>query len=235
MSTAHFDSRDCHAAVVPVAPPLAHHAGIIAIAAGALFGCAQLLAFATMDRSDLAGTLSAAPYRVAAVTLLVAFAAVAIAAVALYERQAAQAGKLGAAGVCAALVGTFFLGGDYWFETFAVPWYAVVLPEMLRIPGAGWLAVGGTTSYVLFSTGWVLFAISSMRVNGIPRLPCVALILGGVVGVFAALPPYGVILGLALVWVGLGVPRSAAHQRQQPLDGRGQEAHATGSPATHRH
>ena len=54
------------------------------------------------------------------------------------------------------------LGGDYWFETFAVPWYAVVRPEILRIPGADWLAVGGTTSYVLFSTGWVLFAISSI-------------------------------------------------------------------------
>jgi hypothetical protein len=80
----------------------------------------------------------------------------------LWSFKAAQAGKLGAAGVCAALVGTFFLGGDYWFETFAVPWYAVVRPEILRIPGADWLAVGGTTSYVLFSTGWVLFAISSI-------------------------------------------------------------------------
>ena len=224
MRTAHSDRQDRHGAVVPVDPPLAHHAGIIAIAAGALFAGAQLLAFATMDRSDLAGRLAGAPYRASAVTLLVAFAALAIAAVALYERQAAQAGKLGAAGVCAALVGTFFLGGDYWFESFAVPWYAVVLPEILRIPGAGWLAVGGTTSYVLFSTGWVLFAISSIRANVIPRLPCVALVLGGVVGFYAALPPYGAVLGLALVWVGLGVVRSAAQQRQQPPVGRGQEA-----------
>jgi hypothetical protein len=226
MRSAYSDRQDRSAAApaVAVAAPLAHHAGIIAIAAGALFAGAQLMAFATTDRSDLTGTLAAAPYRVAAVILLVAFTALAIAAVALYERQAAQAGRLGAAGVCAALVGTFFLGGDYWFETFAVPWYAVVLPEMLRIPGAGWLAVGGTTSYVLFSTGWVLFAISSMRVNVIPRRACVALIFGGVIGFYAALPPYGVVLGLALVWVGFGVLRSAAQQRPQPPVGTGQEA-----------
>lgn len=46
------------------------------------------------------------------------------------------------------------------------------------------------------------------------------MILGGVVGFYAALPPYGAVLGVALVWVGLGVVRSAAQQRQQPLVGR---------------
>jgi hypothetical protein len=200
--------------------PLARHAGLVAVAAGALFAAAQLLAFVTFDPADAAGTLAGRPYRGSAVVLLISFAGLAIAAVALYERQAARAGKLGAAAVCAALVGTFFLGGDYWFETFAVPWYAVVLPEILDIPGAGWLAVGGTTSYVLFSAGWVLFAVASLRAHVLPRLPSVAVILGGIVGFYAAQPPYGAVLGLALVWLGLAAARSRASQLVPPPENR---------------
>jgi hypothetical protein len=187
--------------------PLARHAGIIAIVAGALFAVGQLLAFVLLDRADPAGTLAGWPYRLSAVIVLVGFAGLAIAAVALYERQAAAAGRLGAIGLCAALVGTSFLGGDYWFETFAVPWYAVVLPEILTIPGADWLAVGGTTSYVLFSLGWLLFAAVSFRAKVFPRLVCIGLMLGAVVGFFAALPPYGAALGVAVLWLGITVFR----------------------------
>jgi len=188
-------------------PPLVRHAGTIAIVAGALFAAAQLVAFATMNWADLAGTLSGWPYRLGAVTVLVGFAGLAIAAVALYERQAGTAGGLGAVGLCAALVGTLFLGGDYWFETFAVPWYAVVLPDILQIPGAGWLAVGATASYLLFSLGWLLFGIASLRARVFPRLACFAIMLGGVVGYLAALPPYGAVLGAAVLWVGITVRR----------------------------
>lgn len=190
------------------APPLARHAGTIAAVAGALFAVAQLVSFATTDRTDLTGTLAGLPYRLSAIAVLVGFAGLAIAAVAVYERQAGAAGRLGAAGLGAALLGTFFLGGDYWFETFAVPWYAVVLPDILRIPGAGWLAAGGTTSYFLFSLGWLLFGVASLRAKVFPRLVCVAVMLGGVVGFFAALPPYGAVLGVAVLWLGFTVLRA---------------------------
>jgi hypothetical protein len=196
-----------HAAGVS-ALPLARNAGVIAIVSGALFSGAQLVTFATMNRTDLAGTLAGWPYRASAVVLLVGFAGLALAAVALYERQAAAAGRLGALGVCTALLGTFFLGGDYWFETFAVPWYAVVLPDILSIPGADWLAVGGTTSYLLFSLGWLLFAFASLRAKEFPRLACIALALGAIVGFFAALPPYGAVIGVAVLWLGISVVRA---------------------------
>ena len=200
-------ARDHGRAVMASALPLARNAGVIAIVSGALFAAAQLVTFATMNRADLAGTLAGWPYRASAVTLLVGFAGLAIAAVALYERQAVAAGRLGAFGLCAALIGTFFLGGDYWFETFAVPWYAVVLPEILTIPGADWLAVGGTTSYLLFSLGWLLFAVAGFRAKVFPRLACIALMLGAIVGFYAALPPFGAVLGVAVLWLGITVLR----------------------------
>ena len=208
MNTPNPGARDHGRVVIASALPLARNAGVIAIVSGALFAAAQLVTFATMNRADLAGTLAGWPYRASAVTLLVGFAGLAIAAVALYERQAAAAGRLGAIGLCTALLGTFFLGGDYWFETFAVPWYAVVLPEILTIPGADWLAVGGTTSYLLFSLGWLLFAVASLRANVFPRLACIALMLGAIVGFFAALPPYGAVLGVAVLWLGVTLLRT---------------------------
>src|SRR3954452_20704992 len=162
--------------------PLSRHAGTVAVVAGAFFASAQLLTFATTNRAALAQTLAGWPYRLSAVALLLAFSGLAIALVALHERQAAASARLGAVGLCAALLGTGFLGGDYWFETFAVPWYAVVLPEILRIPGAGWLAVGGTTSYVTFSAGWLLFAAAAFRSGVAPRLACLGLAVGAVLG-----------------------------------------------------
>ena len=206
-------------------PPLARQAGPLAIAAGALFAVAQLLSFVVTGPEPSATTLASASYRIAAVLMLVAFAGLAIAAVALHERHAVRLGRLGAVALCAALLGTFLLGGDYWFETFAVPWYSVVLPEILRIPGAGWLAVGGLTSYLAFSAGWLLFAVSAFRARVASRPACVALAAGAVVGLYAALPPWGAPLGLAVVWLGLDAarPRPAGGGRQAPRPPRDTE------------
>ena len=89
-----------------------------------------------------------------------------------------------------------------------MPWYAVVLPDILTIPGAGWLAVGGTTSYVLFTLGWLLFGIASLRAKVYARLPCIGVMLGAIVGFYAALPPYGAVLGVAILWTGIDTVRS---------------------------
>jgi hypothetical protein len=197
------DASDRQPDVAASSAPLARHAGTIAIVAGALFASAQLLSFVTTNRDDIAGTLATWPYRLSALAVLVGFPGLAIAAVALYERQAGAAGRLGAIGLCAALLGTSLLGGDLWFETFAVPWYAGVLPDILTIPGGGWLAVGAMTSMFLFSLGWLLFGVASLRAKVFPRLVCLALTLGGVVGFYAALPPFGAVLGAAVLWLGI--------------------------------
>jgi hypothetical protein len=196
--------------------PLARSAGPVATGAGALFVVAQVLLFLVTDRNDLAGTLAGWPYRSAAVLLLVGFVGLAVCAVALYERQAGESGWLGVLALCAALLGTMNLAGNCWFETFAVPWISEVLPQLLTIPGAGWLAVGGTASYYLFAIGWLLFAVAGFRTRVFPRLPCIGLALGGIVGFLALRPPYGVVLGVALVWLGIASIRLSSDRRQPP-------------------
>jgi hypothetical protein len=174
---------------------------------GALFAVAQVLLYVVTDRDDAAGTLAGWSYRLASVLLLAAFVGLAVAAVALYERQAGESGWLGALAMCAVLLGTMMMAGDCWFETFAVPWISEVLPQLLTIPGAGWLAIGGTASYYLFACGWVIFAVVSYRARVLPRLPCLALAVGGVAGFLALRPPFGVVLGLALLWLGIATSR----------------------------
>jgi len=102
-------------------PPLGRHAGAVAIGAGTLFVLGHLLSAMVTDRTDLSGTLTSGPYRATAVLMLVGFAGLAIAAVALHERHAVRLGRLGAVALCAALLGTFLLGGDHWFETSPHP------------------------------------------------------------------------------------------------------------------
>lgn len=218
MNLSHPDARDRKRSLVAPALPLARHASIITIVSGGLFTVAQLFTFVTMNRVDLAATLAGWPYRVSALALLIGFAGLLIAAVSLYEQQAANLGRLGTVGLCTTLVGTLFLGGDYWFETFAVPWYAVVLPDILAIPGAGWLAVGGVTSYLLFGLGWLLFAVASLRARVFPRFACLALMLGAILGFFAASPPFGAVLGIALLLVGI-----TAHRTPKSRDRSGDE------------
>ena len=50
-------------------------------------------------------------------------------------------------------------GGNMWFDGFAVPWLAEVLPQVFTAPKTLSLQIGGLLSYVLFalgsvSTGW---------------------------------------------------------------------------------
>jgi len=196
--------------------PLARAAGPVAIGAGALFVVAQVLLFLATDRNDLGGTLAGWPYRLAALLLLAGFVGLAVSAVALYERQAAESGWLGVLGLCAALLGTINMAGNCWFETFAVPWISEVLPQLLTIPGSGWLAVGGTSSYYLFAIGWLLFAVAAFWARVFPRLPCIALALGGIAGFLALRPPYGVVLGVALVWLGIATTRLSSGRRHPP-------------------
>jgi apolipoprotein N-acyltransferase len=61
--------------------------------------------------------------------------------------------------------------------------------------------IGAFASYVLFTLGWVLFGLASLRARVFPVVICLALVVGGVLG-FIASPPYGVPIGLAISSLG---------------------------------
>ena len=80
-----------------------------------------------------------------------------------------------------------------------------VPPEILDIKGSGWLAVGGLLSYVSFAVGWALFGLAVYRARVVAPLVGLGVVVGGLIGYAAVLPPYGVPLGLAVSGLGLAV------------------------------
>jgi hypothetical protein len=79
--------------------------------------------------------------------------------------------------------------------------------------------VGYLSSYVLFSLGWVLFGLASLRARVFPRLISLAIVVGGAIGFLAAQPPYGIALGLALLSLGIWMVRTGrtANRSGQPI------------------
>src|SRR5687767_2975543 len=74
--------------------------------------------------------------------------------IAVHGRQAHRAGRLGTFGFSAAILGTMMLGGDLWFESFAVPWLAEgPFPQVLSSDPSILFALGEPSSYLLFAIG----------------------------------------------------------------------------------
>ena len=147
------------------------------------------------------------------VVSILAFALLVIALVALYDREARSAGAFGALAFGAAVVGTMFMTGDWWYEAFAVPRLAEVEPDAIENFVGGRLIIGGLTSFVLFGIGWVIYGVASIRAGVIPRNISITILVGGLMcGVpigFAYLSG-GVVLGLAFVWLGAWMLRERA-------------------------
>jgi len=177
------------------------------------------LEFVFVSFSDVAVMAADPLYRVLNLAYAAAFSGLAIAACAAYDRQAREAGRFGLVALCAAIIGTVNLGANMWFEGFAVPWLAGVVPQILTAEKTLFWQVGYLSSYILFSIGWVLFGFASLRARVFPRLISLAIVVGGLIGFLAARPPYGVALGLALLSLGIWMvrTRSADAAASQPI------------------
>jgi hypothetical protein len=92
-------------------------------------------------------------FNAGSVLYLAGFCVLMFALIAVHGRQAHRAGRLGTFGFSAAIIGTMMLGGDLWFESFAVPWLAE-----------------GPLPAVLQSTPSILFALGGSRVTGFSLL-----------------------------------------------------------------
>ena len=188
--------------------PLSKHTGAIAVAAGALFALSAVGLFVVFNPSDLAAMVRDPVFQFFSAAYAIAFPLLLIALVALYSRQAHQAGPLGAVAFCVALTGTVGLAGDMWFEAFAVPWTIQVAPAIVAAERGSVLTAAWLVSVVLFALGWTLFGLSSLRTGAFPRGLSIAVTVGGVLGYFAAQPPWGLALGLAIAAVGIWLIRN---------------------------
>jgi hypothetical protein len=194
--------------------PLARIAGPIAIAAGLSVIATRLVIMATIPREpdELQAAVVSTTFAVNGVASIVAFALLVIAAFAIYEWQSMEARTLGVVGLCAAVIGTVFMAGDWWYEAFAVPWLADVAPAVFETGAGGRLFAGGVTSFALFAIGWALFGAASIRARVFPVAISASILVGGVL---AGIPIAGaylagsLVFGAALCWLGVWMIRTA--------------------------
>lgn len=127
----------------------------------------------------------------------------------VYLRQAEAAGRFGLGAFFTALAGSALMVSSDWNELFAAP-------AMLQIPGFEeqfplGLIVGFMLNYGLYTLGWLLFGVATLRARVLPR-PLAILLIAGIVLPFVGMlgmhfsgdfmPCY-----LAFTWLGLAAAR----------------------------
>jgi hypothetical protein len=181
-------------------PLLTRHAGVVALAAGAFFVATDLGRFPLRD-DRLA--MATDPLLMAVnAAYFFAFVGLMIALLAVHGRLAAHMGRFGLVAFLAAVLGVMTQGGNMWFDGFAAPWLAEVLPQAFTVRKTPILQIGGLSSYVLFALGWMLYGLALLTARAVPVAVGLALMIGGVLGYNSGLPPYGTPIGLAVAALG---------------------------------
>jgi len=192
---------------------LARSAAPAAIVAGALVIITRLVIMVTTpaDIDSLKVYVLTVTHGINSVASIIAFAMLVVAVVATYDVQARAAGVLGVIALIAAIFGTVFMAGDWWFEAFAVPRLAEVAPSAMDTFTGGRLLAGGLSSFLLFGIGWMTYGIASLRARVFPVAVSWTIVAGGLLSGVPSGFFYlagNVILGLALVWLGIWYIRS---------------------------
>ena len=195
---------------------LSRLAGPLGIAAGTLMVGAQLVML-PFDPMDHVATSTAVTFQLGGVAYFMGFVALMLFIISSHGWGEQRSGRLGVVATFAAAIGTMALGGDLWFETFAVPWLADQAPNALSTEPTVILGLGAIASYLLFALGWVLYGVAALRAAIFPRVVSASIVLGGALGFNALLSPWGIPLGAAVGVLGLWMVRS---QRMA-----GEEAH----------
>jgi hypothetical protein len=186
---------------------LSRLAGPFGVAAGVLVVGGQLVML-PFDPQDHVATTTAPAFQIGGVVYLAGFVALLLFVVASHDWQWERSGRLGVVATLAALVGTFMLGGDLWFETFAVPWLADEAPNAFSTEPTLLLALGAVSSYLLFAIGWLLYGVAAFRAQVFPRSIAVMIAISGVLGYQALLSPWAVPLGLSVLALGVWMVRA---------------------------
>ena len=192
--------------------------GLINVGAAVLIIVSQLIGIFAIDADNVLGTVKSAPATLFNMLKLFAFVLLLLGLVGLYARQSVEAGTLGLIGFLVAFLGTTLVAGDWWYEGLVVPWLADVAPQVVEGGAAGSVLAGGITGFSLFALGWVLFGIASFRARVFPRWAAIVVIVRGVLGFQAGFPPFQIVLGLGIGWMGYwlytrgGVPKVATEE-----------------------
>ncbi len=178
-------------------------AGLASLIAAVLIIASQFAGlFLLTAELPLSESIKSTPAALYNILKLSGFVLLLLGLVGLYARQSAAGGMLVLTGFLVAFLGTMLVAGDWWFETFAVPWLAEVAPQVLEIAPSGTLIAGGVTGFALFAAGWALFGIASFRSRVFPRWAAILLTVGGMLGFQAGSPPFLMVLAIGVGWMG---------------------------------
>jgi hypothetical protein len=134
--------------------PLSRFAAPIVIVGGAMVVITRMVSLAIPTELEaLKAYVLTATFAINSVSSIVAFALLALALVAVYDREARPSGTPGFVAFGAAMVGTVFMAGDWWYEAFAVPRIAEIAPQAFDTFVGGRLQIGGLLSFALFGLG----------------------------------------------------------------------------------
>ena len=212
--------------------PLSRIAGPLAVLTGVLVVATRLpIVVLVLPGANLTEYVVGPTHAITSVASIVAFGFLVLALVAIYDREALSAGWFGLVGFAAALLGTVFMAGDWWYEAFAVPRIAEVAPDEIPTFVGGRLLMGGLASFVLLGIGWVLFGAASLRAHVFPTAISATILVGGLLAgipIGIAYLSGGVILGLAIGWLGIWLMRST--DQVSELDMSGSASPLAGKP-----
>ena len=163
---------------------------------------------------DLESAESAAttPYMLVFLLYLLGTVLLLLGLVGLYSSQSEPAGFLGLLGFLVAFLGTALVSGALWFELFITPSLAVEAPELAE---AELGLAGFAISFLLVVVGWVLFGVATLRARVYPRLAAALLIVGAVASL-VPIPLSGVVLSVAVAWLGLMLFTGRGMPSEQP-------------------
>ncbi len=190
-------------------------AGLAAILAGVLLVVADLLnlAIGFDDDEPFSETATTGIYAFQSVVNLLAAVLLLIGLVGLYARQSEAAGLLGLAGFLVAFLGTALVTGLLWASLFIVPTLAVEVPAFLdQVEGP---PPGFFLTFITFAVGWLLFGIATLQARVYPRIPTILLIIGAVIAVLP-LPFTGIVLAIAVAWLGFALFTGSEASTEQP-------------------
>src|SRR5918912_76598 len=130
------------------ATPLSRHAGPIILTAGIYIVVTHVALLFVESRGELPALAADPFFRGVSLAYAAAFAGLLLALFAAYVRQARMAGRFGLIALFGAILGTFALGADMWFEGFASPWLLEVSPQVLTAERSTFWVTGYLSSYI---------------------------------------------------------------------------------------
>ena len=185
--------------------------GLAALVGGVLFLVAELLGLPTLNRETFSETATTASFAIQQLLFLLGVVFVLLGLLGLYVRQSEAAGALGLIGFLVAFLGTVLIGGFLWASAFIAPDLAVVAPQFLdEGPPSGYFL-----TFITFSLGWLLFAVSTLRARVFPRAAAILLIVGAVLP-FLPLPFTTVVFAVAVAWLGFALFTEGETSAEQP-------------------